>query len=331
MKGKISDKETLKKELHKVLNSNLADFIHSTSSRRAELIGNKRYVALSVFFIVSVVFSIYFININLEETYKNILLGCMLLWILVLLLSGRKWMTNTKLLAREMNMALVPILTNTFDRMLMYTNNTGHASATEQLLSESKLFTDTGLVFNSDDMYSIYGSTETTVRELSVYQKITGADGKVAQTELFKGVFVVAQLSEVTKSPVYISTEGDGNGFSHQSFWSHLLESGEVKEIDQEGSEFAENVHVAAADFAVAAKLVTPAMMEVIHDWWMEHKLNMRIAFVGNKMYLLLPGSSIHIASSTTSIEPAAVEHYAWAIAQPIWRSLLLIDEAQKK
>jgi hypothetical protein len=330
MKDKIPNTETLKQKLNEVMNSSLTDFIQTTSSRRDELLGNRRYFVLSIFFIIAAVFGMYFINQNLHAVYKYILFGCTLLWVLVLLLSGRKWMTNTKLLAREMNMAMVPILTNTFDRMLMYTNNTGHAFSTKQLIAESKLLTTPGLEFTSDDMYSIFGPAETTVRELMVHLTSVGADDKPVQTEIFKGVFVVAELPIAVEAEVYISTEGDRQGFTHRTFWSDLLESGEVKETVLEWNDFEKSLHVATTNPAGARELLTPVMMEVIHDWWMEHKTNMRIAFRGTKMYVLLPDASIRIGSSTTSTEQAAVEKYAWSIAQPIWRSLMLADEVRK-
>jgi len=240
-------------------------------------------------------------------------------------------MTNTKLLAREMNMAMVPILTNTFDRMLMYTNNTGHTDSTQQLITESKLFTVPDLQYTSDDMYSIYGSAETTIRELVVHKKVAGEAGKPdTHIELFKGVFVLAELPKTLEAEVYISTDGDRHGFAHRTFWSDLLESGQVKETVLEWNEFEKNLHIATTNPSVARELLTPLMMEVIHDWWLEHKLNMRIAFRGSKMYLLLPDASIRIASSTTSTKQEAVESYAWTIAQPIWRSMMLVDEVGK-
>ena len=330
MKEYIPDTDTLKKKLKVVLDSDLTDFLVSTHSRRAELVGNRRYSVLAIFFVLAVVVALYLVNLNEVPLVRNILMGCIGLWLIVLLLSGRKWVTNTKLLAREMNMAMVPILTNTLDRMLMYTNNTGHEEQTKRLLVESKLLTVPDIVVTSDDMYSIFGGSDTTVRELHIHQIVPDKDGKTNQVELFKGVLVVAELAKTLEAETFISTDGDRRGFAHRTFWSDLMENGEVKETVLEWNDFENHLHVATNNPTAARELLTPVMMQVVYDWWVEHKLNMRVAFRGNKLFMLLPDTSIRINASTTSTKPDAVERYAWSIARPLWRSLLLIDEVRK-
>ena len=204
MKERIPDKETLRKKLSSVLSSSLTDFIQSTSSRRAELKGNRRYFILSIFFIFAMVPGLYFTYLTTDGIYRDILVGCTMLWAVVLALSGRKWLTNTKLLAREMNMALVPILTNTFDRMLMYTNNTGHSFITQALLADSRLLTDSDLEYTSDDMYSLFGPAETTIRELVVHKKVAGENRRPdTYTSVFKGVFVVADMPKTLQTCIF--------------------------------------------------------------------------------------------------------------------------------
>ncbi len=330
MREYIENTDVLQKKLSEVLHSNLTDFIESTHSRRAELVGNRRYFLLSAFFVIAVVFALYFVSHNQSSIVQNILIGCTMLWVLVLLLSGRKWVTNTKLLAREMNMAMVPILTNTLDRMLMYTNNTGHEDQTKQLLVESQLLTTAGLTVISDDMYSVFGGGDTTIRELLVQKTVSSGDGKTtSQVEVFKGVFVFAELDKMQEAETFISTDGDRSGFAHRTFWSDLLEIGKVKETVLEWNDFENHLHVATTNPVAARELLTPDVMQNIYDWWTEHKLNIRISFRGNKLYMLLPDASIRIAASTTSTKQAAVERYAWSIARPIWRSLMLIDEVR--
>jgi len=330
MKEHIPSIEVLKQKLREVLDSNLTDFLESTHSRRAELIGNRRYFVLSLVFLLAAVTGLYIVSTYQSPLINYILIACTAIWSIVLLLSGRSWVTNTKLLAREMNMAMVPILTNIFDRMLMYTNNTGHADQTQQLLQESKLLTVPDIVITSDDMYSVFGGADTTIRELLVHKTETAKDGKTTQSEIFKGVFVVAELDKMQVAETFISTDGDRKGFAHRTFWSDLMETGSVKETVLEWNDFENHLHVATTDPTAAREVLTPLLMQDIFDWWSEHKLNMRLAFRGNKLYMLLPDASIRIEASTTSTQPTAIEQYAWSLARPIWRTLLLIDEVRK-
>jgi hypothetical protein len=50
----------------------------------------------------------------------HIVFGICIIWLLVILLSAREWVTNTRLLAKEVNMALVPIISNAIDKAVIY-------------------------------------------------------------------------------------------------------------------------------------------------------------------------------------------------------------------
>jgi hypothetical protein len=250
-------------------------------------------------------------------------------WTTVLLISGRAWFSNTQLLAREMNMSMVPIFSHMFNRQFLYTNNQDNEATVLMLLEDSSLITTNGITIHSDDSYYAYGEVPIEFHELSVVAKEgeTANNAQRSEIELFKGLLVVATLPRSHSAETYISTDGDRTGFAHRGFWSDLLETGTVKETILESNDFEETLHVATSDPVAAREILTPNLMAGVYDWWNEHKLNMRIAFKSNKLYLLMPESTIHIATTTTSSKAAVIKRYAVSLVRPMWRSLILVDD----
>lgn len=333
IKEKIPTQQKLEESLDKVMSSHLPDFLSSTYARREELAVNRKLAILSTFFALALLIALTVIQETRGDTWVfRILVGCAIVWLLVVLLSGRKWLTNSRLLAQEMNMALVPIFTNTLDRMLMYTCDPGNAEETKSLLQESSLITlDDKLDIFSDDVYVVYGENDLFVRELMVVKEEKNRDGKLdSKTILFKGVFVNVQLNKNHDAETYVSTEGDKRGFAHQTFWSKILDDSVAQETILEWNDFEKDLHVASTNPVTARELLSPEFMQDLHSWWSEHKLNMRIAFKGNKMFMLLPETSIKIGISTSSTKPAVIKKYAMSLLRPIWRSLALVESVSK-
>ncbi|MCA9356583.1 DUF3137 domain-containing protein [Candidatus Nomurabacteria bacterium] len=333
IKERIPDIKTLESLLDGVIESSLTDFLQSTHARREEVIVNFKLTLLSLFFSIAILIGLSFLEGSHKDTMvEKILTGSSAVWLTVVLLSGRQWLTKSKLLAREMNMALVPIFTNTLDRMMMYTNDSEHRDDIKSLLEESSLMTiEEKYQIFSDDTYTIYADTDILVRELMVIKVEKNRDGKLdSNTVIFKGVLVSTTLNRSNEAEIYISTEGDKRGFAHQSFWSRLTGLSEVKETILEWNDFEKDLHVATTNPTAAREILTPEFMQDLHAWWSEHKLNIRIAFKGNKMYMLLPEESIKIDSTTTSTKLPAIKRYAWSLLRPIWRSLVLIEDVSK-
>ncbi len=317
----------LESQFELVLQSSLSDFLETTNSRREEVIGSRRYTVVSLLFSVAIIFALYVLYNNGETTLNNILIGFSMLWLTVVFVSGRRWMTNDKLLAKEINLALVPALTNTLNRMILYINNESHREETLGLLNQSELITSHDITVISDDMYTIFSDKEVSLRELLVTQKYSTNSGKnTEERTLFKGLFVTTKLTKAHEAETYISTEGDKLGFGHLDFWTSLLSTNEVKETVLEWNDFEKNLHVATSDATAAREILTPEFMAVLNDWWLEHKLNIRISFKGEYMYMLLPETSIKIDTSTTSTKLATIKKYAWSLMRPMWRSLSLIE-----
>lgn len=304
------------------------DFLRNTQMTRSELVIDRRYAIISLIFAIAVLMSIY---LSLGTGVSNILIVCALIWLLVLLLSGKRWLTDYKLLAREIAMALVPILSNTLDRAIIFTFDSNHKEETGRLLMESELITIENIIVDSDDMYTVFGDKNISISELLVTQNLKSADGKSKRrVNIFKGVFVVVELARVHDAETYISTDGDRSGFAHKTFWTGLLKDEKVKETQLECNDFEKDLYVATSDGSKAREILTPDFMSDLHDWWLEHKLNARIAFKGDKMFMLLPEQSIHISSTTTSTKKSAIKKYAMSLARPMWRSVVLVEDLNR-
>lgn len=323
----LSNEAELKAKLNSVLKTSLPNFIASTNSRRAKVLSNRKSALITLALALGVLFILFqAVDSNIGAWSFNTLLVTSIIWIVVVIIFFRQWMKNDHLLAREINMALVPTFTNVLDKLVMYTHDSAHRVKTSELLKESALLTSEGLDIEADDTYTIYGENEVSVRELFV-TKLVSNGKSTSRVEVFKGVFVVADLGKGHEAETYISTDGDRSGFAHRTFWSDLVESGEVKETILEWNEFEKELHVATTNPTKAREILTPDFMQDVYEWWKEHELNMRIAFKGSKLYLLLPEETIKIGTSTTSIDSKKIESYAHSLLRPIWRSVKLVED----
>lgn len=328
----LPDEATLEARLESVLESGLNEFIKHTQDRRAQVRSNIRFTFISFAFFTAVCI---FFGLLLLRVHEAIVLRVAsvlsIVWLLVLLLSGRAWLRNSRLLAREINMALVPIFSSVFDRLFLYTHNGEKVGRVRTLLAKSSLLTTEGLSIKADDSFEVFTADEGATEFHEVFASIrraTGVSGRdQVETEVFRGMLMVTNLKTAHDAETYISTDGDRYGFAHQSFWSGILGGTDVKATELEWNDFEQALHVASTNERVAREFLTPEVMQDIYDWWREHELNMRIAVTGNRLYLLLPESKTRIESSTTSVKLSTITKYAKTLARPIWRGLLLADD----
>lgn len=327
LKQQLPDFSALQKQFESVLQGSFSDFLTSTHVRRTAVLASRNYALFAGVFSIAILFSLHFMQGKFEDLVWNIFIGCSILWLIIVLLYARRWLTDTRLLAKEMNMALAPIISNTLNRTVVYSSNGDHREETLKLLTDSSLMTVAGAVtVTSDDMFTVYDETALSLRELVV--TVERRRGKGSQTvELFKGAFVVATLPFTHGAETYISTDNDRHGFAHRTFWNDLLSNNVVTETVLEWNDFEDKLHVATTDAVAAREILTPDCMQDVYDWWLEHKLNMRIAVKGNKLYLLLPEPTIKIGYSTSSANLKDIQAYAFSVLRPLWRSLLLVED----
>lgn len=325
------DKDAIKKRFDNVLRGSFKDFLDSTHVRRQAVIGSRRYFAVATVFSLAMLPFLYYAYPLYGTLIGDILYGVCMIWILIVLLASREWFTNTLLLAKEVNMALVPVISNTIDKSVMYTHDTDHREETKQFLIDSELMTTEHIDVDADDMFTIYGERDITIRELLVTERMRDAKGRETTRTHFKGVFVVTTLADIYAAKTFISTDTDRVGFAHLKFWDSLFTRSEVQETKLEWNDFENHLHVATSDPLVARELLTPSFMQDLYDWWQEHKLNMRIAVHGDKFYMLLPEATIKIGVSTTSTDAGKIIRYAWSLVQPMWRTLTLLEDVSGK
>lgn len=327
------DVTSLKQTLRQVFNSSLPLFMQYTHARREELLHNRLYAILSFVFLVTVVVLLYVLSTMFTALYNDmvftILVGIMMLWTTGVLVYGRRWFQSSQLLAREMNMALVPILSSCLNKSLLYTHVEDHREETLAELQTSELMTVPDIDIIADDMYTVH-QPEVLIRELMVTQRERSDSTHSNSTKtIFKGVFIKATLARPLTNVTFISTEGDRTGFGHQTFWDNILGTGTVKETTLEANDFEADLHVATSDPVEARYILTPDFMIRLHEWWQEHQSNIRIVFRGQHMYMLLPETSIRIDSSTTSTREDAIARYALTILLPMWRTLRLVESVK--
>lgn len=328
LKETIPDTGSLNAQLRIVLESGLPDFLKATQDSREKVKGNIKFVVTAVLFLLAIFIFLFLSGAHFNEGWAGRAITISALaWTTIFLVSGRDLFNNSRLLARQMNMALVSVLSNTLGRMFLYTHNDDHREETKRLLIESELMTIDGVDVQSDDMYTAYGDKEASFRELMITKMAGQTDKTKNQIELFRGVFVTMKLPYFHEAETYISTDGDRSGFAHLNFWSDLLVRNTVQETLFEWNDFEEKLHVASSDATAAREILTPEFMQHLYEWWLEHKLNIRISFKGDMFYMLLPEAKIKIDSTTASADPEAIFKYSWTLLLPIWRSLLLVED----
>lgn len=223
---------------------------------------------------------------------------------------------------------LVPVMSTIMGRTLSHLPDAMHHEETVAHLTASQLFTDRIDTHTTDDCYNVVGKLAGSVRELKATR--TEQHGKNTVTiTLFSGLFGIFTLPRTLSGATYISTEGDGSGFAHRSYWSSLTESGEVQETELESNAFERDLHVASSDPVEARYILTPNAMASLHDWWLEHRANIRIAFKGNTLYVALPDTHIVFNDIPTNPTLPDMQQYLSTTLLPLWRIVRLTEEVR--
>lgn len=201
----------------------------------------------------------------------------------------------------------------------------------ETLLKKSELITDRIDKTNVGDVFSAqYEGNELFVGE--VHATRTEGSGKNRRTvEVFKGLFVEYTLGKTLSGTTFISTEGDERGFGHRNFWGRVTGKAQVEETELEWNAFEKDLHVATSDPTEARYILTPDLMQDLHDWWQDSKRNMRIVFKGNKMTLLFPDKKVQVAGLVTMLGKYELQEYAMTIIFPLWHVLRLLEDIDER
>ena len=100
IKKRLPDMATVEEYLKNTLETNLPDFLSSTHSSRKEVIDNRRFTVLAFLFAIAVLLALSLIQDIYGYWVKNFLIVCAIIWLFVVIFTGRRWMINDKLLAK---------------------------------------------------------------------------------------------------------------------------------------------------------------------------------------------------------------------------------------
>ena len=267
------------------MESGLADFIKTTNARRIAVRASIQFAVVSVLFILAISIFLFLAKIDLATLYGKIILMTALLWVTVLLVSGRNWFTSSTLLAREVNMALVPILSNTFNRTLLYTYNENTTDTIAQMLEESSLITGVVTNLNVKNVYTVFSDTDMRVHEIAFEQKSYQPNTKTVK---YYATFIDVNLSQDHKGETLVSTPASRFGFSHEEFVSYVSEQGDYTEIPLSQ----EQTNLLSVFGSKASEMIfSNEMLQSLILWSKESKVNIRVMRKGTKLYILVPAS----------------------------------------
>jgi hypothetical protein len=195
------------------------------------------------------------------------------------------------------------------------------------LVQLSGLYTDQVTTYETDDVLELTVEDRTLLLAELRLQLTQQRDKRQETTTLFSGLFVHYPLARPLVGQTYVSTEGDKHGFAHRTFWNALTGVVGVTETVLESNAFERDLHVASSDPTEARYILTPDFMEHLHDWWQEHRQNVRIAFKGQEFFMLLPDAHIRFKTAPSTRNDNRVIEYLYSLARPVWRTLRLVED----
>jgi hypothetical protein len=317
----------LEHRLKESFRAGITEFIARTKERRLIVIRNRRNLFTSLTFLVISILALplvyYYFDGSAETVATMYLLGLGAGSVIL----GVEFRREQKILAQELNLALIPTITACFSRLALYMHDENHRSETESLLKQSGLLPEQYSSLVADDTFSFFEPYPISARELYI-TKLVG-QSKTKLTKVFRGLFVVVDLPKTFTGVTALSTEGDKFGLNHLNFWGESLLAAGLKETTFEWNQFEADMHVATTNPVEAREILTPSVMEGLHEWWLEYGENIRVVFRENRMYILLPNNSIKIGDSTTSTDLAELSEYALSVIKPLWYALRLVEEVE--
>lgn len=317
----------LEHRLKEVFGAGLTEFIARTKERRLVVIKNRRNLLTSLTFFVVSILGLPLVYAYFDGSAETVATMYLLGLGAGSVILGVEFRREQKILAQELNIALIPTITACFSRLAMYTHDAAHRTESETLLKESGILPESYDRFVADDMFTFFEPYTVTARELYITKLVGQNQG--SQAKVFRGLFVVVDLPKAFKGVTALSTEGDKFGLTHLNFWGESLLASGLKETTFEWNQFETDLHVATTDPVEAREILTPSVMEGLHEWWLEYGDNIRVVFRGNRMYILLPDTSVKIGESTTSTDLHELEAYALSVIKPLWFALRLIEEVR--
>lgn len=198
------------------------------------------------------------------------------------------------------------------------------------ILNDSELVTEERNTVAVDDAFELtIDGQSMSVAELDL-KNVTGSGKNRHVKHIFHGYLVALELDRRLEGKTFISTEGDTSGFAHRNFWSAIT-GHEVVETNLEWNEFERLLHVATSNEIETRYVLSTDFMEDLHTWWVKHKENIRISFIGDHMYLLFPDKNVRINDTVSRIDTKELQEYVLTIATPLMHVLHLAEDVKHR
>lgn len=196
-----------------------------------------------------------------------------------------------------------------------------------QLLDTSELITEPHNRNTVDDtFFATVDGRSIDGAEIDIKQE-SGSGKNRSVKDIFRGYLISYELNKQLEGKTFVSTEGDKSGFGHQSFFAN--KKGNIRETKLEWNEFEKLLHVATDNEVEARYILTTDFMSDLYLWWQEKKENIRISFIGNRMYVLFPDNKIKFSDTIPKIDEDEVSKYLFTIAKPLMHVVHLIEDVR--
>jgi hypothetical protein len=213
-------------------------------------------------------------------------------------------------------------------RLLSNELSSAERSQVIDLLHHSELITEKSNYLAVDNLFQVTGAHGNIfVAELEV-KNITGSGESRRVKNIFKGYFVSLDLKRALSGKTFVVTEGDEQGFGYGSFWGSRT-GDKLKETTLEWNEFEDLLHVATTDEVEARYILTPSFMHDLYDWWKDKKVNIRLAFIANRLYILFPDQAIRLYDTVPKIDEKVLTDYLYSITKPLYHVVCLVEDVK--
>jgi|AntRauTorcE11897_2_1112592.scaffolds.fasta_scaffold17906_2 hypothetical protein len=194
---------------------------------------------------------------------------------------------------------------------------------TEEVLNVSELITEPRNRFASDDTaVADLGDKKLFMSELDI-KNVTGSGKNRQVKEIFHGYLFAVDLPRPLTGKTFVSAEGDTRGFGHQA----LFGGGDISKTELEWNDFENKLHVSTSDPVEARYILTTDFMVDLYDWWKEKEQQIRVSFIGQKMYLIYPDKKIRLNKTVKEISESEIKEYMECISIPLLHSLYLVED----
>jgi hypothetical protein len=158
---------------------------------------------ISGLFVLAIAIFLYLTRVDLNTLFGKIIAMTFLLWAAVLAMSAKSWFIGASLLAKEINMALVPVLSDVFNRTLLYTYNENEVEAVSHLLKDSQLLVDEVMNLEVKSKYTVFSDSDMRVHEINFDQK---TDSPVGKRDIAHATFIDVNLPEEHTAATALTT-----------------------------------------------------------------------------------------------------------------------------